>query len=784
MRTLSDLRRQIPDWSDAGLSTELAHKSLALFGPNKLTPLPREPLWKKFLDKFDEPIIKILLAAALLSMFVELLQVRPVIAGSALAIVLVGVVRFLLTKLSHWLPSFLFVAALATVLLGLIVAPGHPLIEGLAVMIAVILATGVAFASEYKSDREFEALNEQKDALRVKVLRDAEVHSIGMEEVVVGDLVQLETGDEIPADGRVLKAAEFFVDQSLMTGESEPARKRVGNAEDTADGPELAGCLYRGTQVVDGLGVMVVTEVGDQTYLGKIARRLSGSEDETTTTENAENRVKRKLTISKDLTPLQLKLKNLADLISLVGYIAAGLIFAALLIRGLFYDEVRWEPTFIDPLTGVMETTPTALIASGKALLGYFVYMVIIIVVAVPEGLPMSVTVSLALAMQKMTRANSLVRQLVACETIGSATVICSDKTGTLTQNKMQVVRFYFDRTTTDRDTPSWESLSSPKLGTDSGPLAWMSRISALDSTANLEHKEGRLIPVGNSTEGALLLWLHESGLSYEKLRQDMPKIYQIHFSSERKRMTTVVRHGDHLVSLCKSAPEWLLEHSTKYLANDGEPRPWTPEAREFAEAWLLEAAGKAMRTLAFGYALLPPGTPEEEESLHERRDMLEAGFIFVGFVAIRDPLRPDVKAAIAECRSAGIEVKMITGDNVETARAIAHDLGLIDRGDEPIDSDGAVVLTSPKYNEYLADLNALKGHEVLTAAQIQQRETMTQQLTGLRSFGTGTATRQILSSGAVAVTKPGRSNDRRRHQRRPSAKESRRRPGHGHLRD
>ena len=352
MRTLSDLRQQVPSWSNLGLSTELVGKSLAMFGPNKLMPLPREPLWKKFLGKFDEPIIKILLAAALLSMFVELLQVRPVTAGLALAVVSLAVAALFIGKLGQWLPSVMFAAAVATFVFGLIVAPGHPLIEGLAVMIAVILATGVAFASETKSDREFEALNEHKDALRVKAVRDGEVHSVSMEEIVVGDIVRMETGDEIPADGRVLRDAEFFVDQSLLTGESEPVRKRAQNPEETGAGPELPGCLYRGTQVVDGVGTMVVTEVGDQTYLGQIARRLSAEDDDRGGAENAENRVKRKLTISKDLTPLQLKLKNLADLISLVGYIAAGLIFAALLIRGLIYHDVRWEPLRLDPATG------------------------------------------------------------------------------------------------------------------------------------------------------------------------------------------------------------------------------------------------------------------------------------------------------------------------------------------------------------------------------------------------------------------------------------------------
>ncbi len=264
-----------------------------------------------------------------------------------------------------------------------------------------------------------------------------------------------------------------------------------------------------------------------------------------------EKRVKRKLTISKELTPLQVKLKNLADLISNVGYIAAAAIFIALLGRGLYTHDVRWYPERPAPLTADMdenaprplETTGQALLASSKALLNYFVYMVIIIVVAVPEGLPMSVTVSLALAMQKMTRANSLVRQLVACETIGSATVICSDKTGTLTQNKMQVVRVFWDGQIHDRGSPQW--MVPDKLRTwprDGQPLDWIVLNAAVNSTANLEEKQGKLVTVGNSTEGSLLQWLHEAGLEYQKLRLQFAPLYQVHFSSERKRMTTVVQ--------------------------------------------------------------------------------------------------------------------------------------------------------------------------------------------------------------------------------------------------
>ena len=754
MRTLQEIEQLFPYAAENGLSAAAAAQSLRQYGVNKLTPLPREPLWKKFLEKFDEPIIKILLGAALLSMFVDLFQSRPGLAGIALAVVAVIVGGIFALRKGHWLPSILFVSALVLFFVGLIAAR-HPSVEGLAVMVAVILATGVAFLSEYKSDREFEVLNAHKESLSIKVLRDGAIHTVSLEQVCVGDAVVLEVGDEIPADGRLVKATDLYVDQSLMTGESEPARKRPQPSQESVEGPDQPGCLYRGTQVVDGVGQMLVTEVGDATALGQIARRLSAEEEEeedegAEASDNEEKRVKRKLTISKELTPLQVKLKNLADLISNVGYIAAIAIFLALLGRGLYTHDVRWYPERHAPLAAnenenespPMETRGQALLASSKALLNYFVYMVIIIVVAVPEGLPMSVTVSLALAMRKMTRANSLVRQLVACETIGSATVICSDKTGTLTQNKMQVVRVFWDGQVHDRGSlASFRagSVSDGLLpfanasGSERQPLHWIALNAALNSTANLEEKQGKLVTVGNSTEGALLHWLHEGGVEYQKLRLQYPPLYQMHFSSERKRMTTVIQYGDKLVSLVKGAPEWLLERSTYYQAADGSPHEWTTEARTAVQTYLNDSAGQAMRTLGFGYATLPAQTPADEDALHACRDTLESGLVFIGFLAIRDPLRDDVKDAVAQCRRAGIEVKMITGDNVETARAIAYDIGLIDRRDAPIDTPDAVVITSPKFNELHAQLMELKKRGELGGDDARRRDDLTRQLAGLR---------------------------------------------------
>ena len=689
MRSLRDIATPFPQAARAGLSSEQVTESRERFGANRLTPLPREPVWKKFLEKFDDPIIRILLAASLLKIVVDLFEASPLAGAIGLisAILLLGCSA--IARLRDWIPTLLF--SLAGILVVASAALENLSYEGLAVMVAVALATGVAFLSEYRSDREFEKLNASKDAIQVKVARDGNLRVIPLEDAVVGDLVQLEMGDEIPADGRIVRAKELMLDQSLMTGESEPVRKTAARVEDQSDGPDLSGCVYRGTQVIDGVGQMLVTNVGDDTMLGTIARKLSGEPDEDATpasSESRESRIQRKLSISKAATPLQLKLASLAGLISKVGYWAAIAIFFALLVRGLWVGEIRWP--------GPEDEARKIHLASIKALLSYFVYMVIVVVVAVPEGLPMSVTVSLALAMQKMTRANALVRQLVATETIGSATVICSDKTGTLTQNQMTVSRVGVGGEVFDGSIPGSDALVNSLILN-----------AAINSTASLELRDGKILTVGNSTEGSLLNWLRAGAwirpepFDYLALRNENPVLYQIHFSSDRKRMTTVTRADGKTLVLVKGASEVILDACEFSASPDGSLRP-IAEVRDAVHAQIRAAAGDAMRTLAFAQAELPLDFPQDEDAIHERRAELERGLVFVGFVAIRDPLREDVAQAVAECRQAGIEVKMITGDNVETARAIGRDVGLLDSPD-------SLVMVSKEFNALSDDELKLK---------------------------------------------------------------------------
>lgn len=657
-----------------GLTAAQVRESSDRLGANTLTPLPREPVWRKFLAKFDEPIIRILLAAALLSTVVDLFKASALygLAGMAVSAFALGP-PLVFARLRPWFASLMLLAA--TSLCAMSFLGEHPSYEGVAVMVAVVLATGVAFASEHKSDREFEALNAARDRIRAKVRRAGIFQTIRMDDVVVGDIVLLEAGDEVPADGRLVSASELSLDQSLITGESLPVRKATGKAPDSSSGPEHTACVFRGTQVVAGVGTMLVCESGDSTMVGKIARALGSVDaEELVDGDSREGRVRNRLTVSKAPTPLQSRLKELADTITWAGYAAAFLIFCAMLAK-------EWAGgSFSDPLS-----------ATG-ALLGAVVYAVIIVVVAVPEGLPMSVTVSLALAMRKMTRANSLVRQLVACETIGSATVICSDKTGTLTKNRMAVTRIGYGELLIEKGCAGWPEMmiQAAQVRGETAP-GWVGMNSAVNSTAVLEKREGRVVVVGNGTEGALLHWLGEAGVDYLALRSDIPALYQGHFTSDRKCMTSVVRLGGGGVILVKGAAEVVLPMCDRLLDSSGLARPLHPSDRERIAGLIATAAGDSMRTLAFAHRPLDSSQPSDPDTLHARRGELEQGMIFDGFVAIRDPLREDVAGAIASCRDAGISVMMVTGDNPETAKAIGREAGLID-------SNRPMVITSAEF--------------------------------------------------------------------------------------
>jgi P-type Ca2+ transporter type 2C len=730
MRSIQSVASIFPKALETGLTTAEAAESRNTIGANVLTPAARTPAWKLFVEKFDDPIIRILLAASILSMSVDLFKAESDVRVP-LALSAVGIAPIMLAALVRrsWLPATFLTGAIILLAGGF--STGHTLYEGMAVMVAVLLATGVSFFSEYKSNREFEILNANKDSLMVKVMRDGATITIPMEEVVVGDMVILDTGDQIPADGRVVAATELKVDQSLMNGEPEPAAKYHQADEKEDAGPDRPGCVYRGTYVVQGVGKMLVTDVGDESEFGRIAKQLSGGG------EGGEARIQ---------TPLQVKLERLAKLISRAGYAAALLIFLILLTRGVMQGEIRL------PAPG--EEWGTVLLSNTSALLQYIIYMVIVVVVAVPEGLPMSVMVSLALAMRKMTRSNCLVRQLAACETMGSITIICTDKTGTLTENRMTVEEISDADRTYEAAELSLEALDAgPK---NASPSAWVALASAVSSTAHLEERNGKTTIIGDTTEGALLQWLRGRQVSYEDLRLRYPALVLFPFSSEDKRMSVIIEMEGRLVMLSKGAPEILLSLCGGF-AEDKGVKTWEKNQLDTTHALLHRASEKAMRTLAFAYAVLPTDAPRSADELRARKQEWESMLVYAGFAAIRDPLRPEVPEAMEECRSAGIRVQMITGDSIVTARAIAREIGLLRKdSDIGLTSEELQRMSDDEVKAVMPDLRVIARAQPLDKLRIVRLHQEMGEVVAVTGDGTNDAPALKQADVGLAMGKAG----------------------------
>ncbi|MGE3852561.1 MAG: cation-translocating P-type ATPase [Planctomycetota bacterium] len=637
MRSINDVVALTGVAVARGLTAGEVDASRAANGRNVLTSPPQTPVWKLFLAKFNDPIIRILIVAAGLSIAVAVLR--------------------------H---------------------DADHLIEGVAIAVAVVIAAGVSFLAEYRSRREFELLNAEKESVRVRVRRDGAIVEVPIDELVVGDVVLLEAGHEVPADGRVLRSTELSINQSLMTGEVEPVERGAGAANDSGDplhaepGTRVNGVL-RGTLVVQGNGEILVSEVGDGTALGRIARMLqAGQHDDATpahlretATRLQHRRVHDRMDIDRSQTPLQSRLAKLATMISRVGYIAAALVFVGLLVVGVLSGE------FSKSAEDITQYVLDALMIT-----------VVIIVVAVPEGLPMSVTISLALAMRRMTRANALVRQLMATETVGSTTVICSDKTGTLTENRMKVQGLASAGTdgwtppdVSAMDRERWRGNRVPAATL---PIEHLLLNASVNSTAHLLGEGDDMKPVGNATEASMLRWWHEQGFDYRPLRDNADVAYQLLFTSDRKRMSTVLRHADGAdspVLYAKGAPELLLPLCVAWGDVDGSEKPIDESQRAVFDRLLQGASQDAQRVLCFAHRQLK-GAPADQAGLHAMRDSLEEQLVLDALVAIADPVRPEVPPALDRCRAAGIQVKMITGDNIETARAISRRIGLLDTPD------------------------------------------------------------------------------------------------------
>ena len=557
-----------------GLTEAEVLKSREKYGENVLTPPARTPMWKLFLEKFSDPIIRILLVALLLSIAVSVYHVATGEAGAS------------------------------------------ALFEPAGIALAILLATVVGFLFEMSAAKKFDILNQVNDDLPVKVVRGGHIVEIPKREVVVGDIVMLNAGDEIPADGILLSAVSVQVNESSLTGEP-MATKTTVEADFDKDATYPSNAVMNGSTMLGGYGVMQVTQVGDATEYGKV---YTGSQIENNTQ-----------------TPLDKQLNTLASFITKASYVIAAIIFVA---RTVIYLT---DHPVLDWLSFGSYLLSTAMIA------------VTVIVVAVPEGLPMSVTLSLAMSMKRMLANNNLVRKMHACETMGAATVICTDKTGTLTQNQMRVSEAAFD------------------YASDSNIKAIIAEGIAANSTAHLDEGSNGVKVLGNPTEGALLLWLADQGVDYAELRNRAHVVEQLTFSTERKYMATVVDSPllNHRVVYVKGAPEYVMNFCSQMVTAQGLVP--MESSRPGVEAKLLQYQNQAMRTLGFAYALVGPDEPyfiagHLSPHIH---------LTFLGVTAIADPVRKEVPEAVAECLNAGIKVKIVTGDTPATAREIARQISL-----------------------------------------------------------------------------------------------------------
>lgn len=589
-----------------GLTKEQVIASREANGENVLTPPAKASLWSQFLEKFDDPIIRILLVAWALSL---------IIAG-----------------VHCWGPEAKGFSAF---------------LEPIGIFFAIILASCVSFFFELKANRAFDILNTVNDDIMVKVIRDGSITEIPRKEVVVGDVVILQTGEEVPADGTLQEAISLQINESTLTGEP-IIDKTVDKAEFDTEATYPSNVVMRGTTVVDGHGIMIVDQVGDNTGYGKV---YEGSQ--------IDNNVQ---------TPLQIQLAGLAKIISKAGYTIAGLTFFGLVIK-LFIN-----------------TPGLPLMDMVGEILNIFMIAVTLIVVSVPEGLPMSVTLSLALSMNRMLKTNNLVRKMHACETMGATTVICTDKTGTLTQNQMQIYQTNFF------------NLADQKLTNDEVSRLIKEGI-AVNSTAFLNLSEEKPKTMGNPTEAALLLWLNGNKEDYQSLREEAKVIEQLTFSTERKYMATLVKSPQlgRNVLYVKGAPEIVLQNCNRVAINGSYAS--VESCKASIEKQLLDYQNQAMRTLGFAYQLVED---EHVESFFENGRLKNADLTFLGFVAISDPVRSDVPDAVKSCLNAGIDVKIVTGDTPGTAKEIGRQVGIWNENDTERN-----IITGPGF-EALTDKEAL----------------------------------------------------------------------------
>ncbi len=573
----------LSDANYKGLSDKEVEQSREKNGNNILTPSKGVSLWKLYLEKYNDPVIKVLLVAAIFSLIVAFIE--------------------------------------------------NEYVETIGIIAAILLTTTIGFLFEYDANKKFKILTQVNETNSIKVIRNGHVIQVPRKDIVVGDVVLLETGDEVPADGVLLEAISLQINESSLTGEP-MVSKTTDPQHFDKEAPYPSNKLYRGTTILSGHCVLEISQVGDATEIGKVSK-LS-------TTDNEEE------------TPLNKQLQKLANLIGKIGFTISIAVFVIFVAKDLYqYIQIHETITWTD--------SPAIL----QIVLKYFMVSVTLIVVSVPEGLPMSITLSLAINMSRMLKTNNLVRKMHASETMGAITVICTDKTGTLTQNQMTVYEADFfplkGTTLAEAEDDAIKNLIIESI--------------SVNTTAYLEENDENK-GLGNPTEVALLLWLHNQGQDYLKAREKAHPIDQLTFSTERKLMATLVNSvlGKKILYV-KGAPEILLSKSTSVLLKEGQKNP--EEVKTQLEAQLSGFQDKAMRTLAFAYMEV------DEKDNRNCEELLEDNKLeLIGITAISDPVRLDVADAIDDCRSAGVDIKIVTGDTQKTTLEIARQIGLWDMQD------------------------------------------------------------------------------------------------------
>ena len=577
--------------SEKGLNPEQVEKSRSTYGTNSFVRQSHESLAKRIWDASTEPMLVMLIFAAIITLAVNI--TRYFTGGE------------------------------------------YNFLECVGIFAAIALSVVITIITEGKSAKAFEALNKINEDTLIKVIRNGEPQLITQKEIVVGDIIMIETGDKIVADGRLFSSNDLSVDESALTGESLPVKKDAEFVcQKSTPVAERANMLYSGCFVSAGNGQMLVTGVGNDTEFGQIAQELSS--------------------IEKTTTPLQEKLDKLGKQITVLGASAAAIVFAIEVLQFVMNGQLN------------LDTVSDAFITS-----------IVLIVAAVPEGLPTIVAVSLALNIIKMSKENALVKKMIACETIGCVNIICSDKTGTLTENRMTVQKIY-----------TGGELIDPEQLKDEMLL----KNYCINSNANISEEDGSWSFIGNPTEGSLLAAAAKAGVDYQELRHAADIVRVFPFSSQNKDMSTIVRENGKEILYVKGNPEKIISLCTGISEEEKEKNFHLME----------EFQNKAGRLLAFAHKELEGQYNDEEQ------DEVEQGLIYDGFVVISDPLSPDVYESIRNCRSAGIEVKMLTGDNIRTARAIANELHMLDDDHIAVEAADIEKLTDEELKEALKKIQVI----------------------------------------------------------------------------